>query len=33
MVLSKISDEAELWRVAGIFRGSLAPVDKWRYRE
>jgi hypothetical protein len=32
-VLSKISDEAELWRVAGIFRDSFAPVDKWRYRE
>jgi hypothetical protein len=32
-VLSRISDEAELWRVAGIFRRSLAPVDKWRCRE
>jgi hypothetical protein len=32
-VLSRISDEAELWRLAGIFRGFLAPVDKWRCRE
>jgi hypothetical protein len=32
-VLSSIANEAELWRVDGIFRGSLAPVDKWRCRE
>jgi hypothetical protein len=33
VVLSAIAIEAEMWRIAGIFRGSLALVDKWRCRE
>ncbi|KAM0878408.1 hypothetical protein ACQ4PT_034897 [Festuca glaucescens] len=32
-VISRISDEAELWRLAGLFRGVLALVDKWRCHE
>jgi hypothetical protein len=30
VVVTKISDDAELWRPAGLFRGVIAPVDKWR---
>jgi hypothetical protein len=33
VVLSAIATEAEMWRIARIFRGSLASVDKWRCRE
>jgi hypothetical protein len=33
VVLSAIAIEAEMWRIAGIFRSSLALVDKWRSRE
>jgi hypothetical protein len=29
----KDSEEAELWRAARLFRGMLAPVEKWRCRE
>jgi hypothetical protein len=32
-VLARITDEAELWRTAGLFRDALAVVDKWRCRE
>jgi hypothetical protein len=32
-VLARITDEAELWRAAGLFRDALAVVDKWRCRE
>lgn len=32
-VVTKISNNAELWRAAGLFRGVLAPVDKWTCRE
>jgi hypothetical protein len=32
-VVTRISDEAELWRAAGLFRGSLLDVGKWRCRE
>jgi hypothetical protein len=32
-VLSSIANEADLWRVAEMFRGSLAIVDKWTCRE
>jgi hypothetical protein len=33
VVIRKISEDAELWRVARLFRGILAPVEKWRCRE
>ena len=33
VVLSKISVEADLWRIARLFRSSLAPVDRWIVRE
>jgi hypothetical protein len=33
VVTQKITKNAELWRAARLFRGSLAPVDKWRCRE
>jgi hypothetical protein len=33
VVISAIATEAEMWRIAGIFRGTLALVDKWRCRE
>jgi hypothetical protein len=29
-VTLKILTEDELWRVAGLFRGGLASVDRWR---
>jgi hypothetical protein len=32
-VLHKILSEAELWRVAGLFRAKLAVVDRWRFGE
>jgi hypothetical protein len=32
-VLAWITDEAELWRAARLFRDALAVVDKWRCRE
>jgi hypothetical protein len=33
MVVTKISDDAELWRATGLFRGILALVDKCRCHE
>lgn len=33
VVLSKISIEAELWRVGNLFRADLALVEGWRLRE
>jgi hypothetical protein len=30
-VLRKILAEAELWRVAGLFRGRLVLVEGWRF--
>jgi hypothetical protein len=32
-VIQKITEDAELRRAAGLFRGALAPVEKWRCRE
>jgi hypothetical protein len=28
VVIQKISEDAELWRAARLFRGILAPVEK-----
>jgi hypothetical protein len=33
VVIHRISEEAELWRAAKLFRGILVPVEKWRCRE
>jgi hypothetical protein len=33
VVISRISNEAELRRLAGLFIGILVPMDKWRCRE
>jgi hypothetical protein len=32
-VIRKILAEAEVWRVAGLFKGMLASVDSWRVGE
>ena len=32
-VIDNIVTEAERWSVARVFRGSLAPVDRWRFSE
>ena len=31
--ISMVEAEADLWRAARMFRGSLGPVDRWRVRE
>jgi hypothetical protein len=33
VVLHNILSEAELWRVAGLFRARLAVEDGWRFDE
>jgi hypothetical protein len=32
-VICKILAEAEVWRVAGLFRAKLASVDRWKVGE
>jgi hypothetical protein len=32
-VIRKILAEAEVWRVAGLFKANLASVDRWRVGE
>jgi hypothetical protein len=32
-VIRKVLAEAEVWRVAGLFKAKLASVDRWRVGE
>ena len=32
-VTKMVETEADVWRAARLFRGSLGPVDRWRVGE